>query len=150
MKVDVQKILLELKNLPEYGSQISLQGVEGINDYFYGTGKGSELKHEEKDFIVPNFPSMEYTNSVIKELKMFRTRVMRMEHKTCYTYHKDPTQRLHIPLITNDDCFMIIEDKVYRYPADGSYYLIDTTKKHTFVNASFDCRIHLVGCVEIS
>lgn len=147
MKINIEKILLELQDLPKYSLQISLQGVKDVDDYFYGTGKGAELNHKETDFIFPNFPNMKYTNSVIKELKMFRTRLMRMQQKTCYTYHKDPTKRLHIPLITNENCFMIIEDQVHRYPADGSYYLIDTTKKHTFVNASFDYRIHLVGCV---
>jgi len=69
-----------------------------------------------------------------------------MGGKTCYTYHQDPTKRIHIPLITNENCFMVIEDEIYRYPAEGDYYLVDTTKRHTFVNASFEERIHIVGC----
>ena len=149
MKIDVKKILLELQDLPKYSSQISLQGVKDIDDCFYGTGRLTNLEnHKESDFIVPNFPHMEYTNHILKELKMFRSRVMKLDAKACYTYHKDPTKRLHIPLITNENCFFVIEDEIVRLPADGNYYLIDTTKKHTFVNSSLESRIHIVGCVE--
>lgn len=146
--IDIERILLELELLPKYDTQISLQGIKGINDPNYGTGRLMDLNNSEKDFIEPLFPQMKYTYSILNELKMFRTRIMRMNEKTCYSYHKDPTKRVHIPLITNENCFMVIEDKIYRYPANGNYYLVDTTKKHTFINASFEKRIHLVGCVE--
>jgi len=72
---------------------------------------------------------------------------MNMKPTTCYSYHWDPTKRMHIPLLTNENNFFVIDDEISRYPADGSYYLIDTTKKHTFVNASFENRLHIVGCV---
>ena len=148
MSIDIERILLELELLPQYKNQISLQTVEGETDPNYGTGQLNNLKHKEEDFNIPLFPQLKYVNSIIKKLKMFRTRVMRMSSKTCYSYHKDPSQRIHIPLITNENCFFVIDDKVSRYPADGNYYLIDTTKKHTFVNASFEKRIHIIGGVE--
>ena len=56
-----------------------------------------------------------------------------------------PGKRFHIPLITNDNCFFVVDDKIVRYPADGNYYIVDTTKKHTAVNASWEDRIHLIG-----
>jgi len=31
-------------------------------------------------------------------------------------------------------------------PADGRYYEIDTTQKHTALNGSWEDRIHIVGC----
>jgi len=70
---------------------------------------------------------------------------MNLKSKTCYTYHQDYGKRFHIPIITNDSCFFVIDDKIKRYPADGNYYIIDTTKKHTAVNASWKDRIHLIG-----
>ena len=146
---NIDKILLELELLPEYDTQISLQTVEGETDYSYGTGKLTSLNNnKEKDFIVPLF-DIPYTNSIIKDLGMYRTRVMRMHSKTCYSYHQDPTMRIHIPLITNDKCFMIIDDEIIRYSADGNYYIMDTTKMHTAVNASFEERIHIVGCIDV-
>lgn len=145
MPIDIQRILLELKSLPEYDTQISLQGVEGKSDHNHGTGRGV-FPHVESDFKIPIF-DLPYTNSIILMLNLVRTRVMRMKPKTCYSYHSDMTKRIHIPLITNENCFMVIEDEIFRYPADGNYYIMDTTKKHTAVNASFRERIHIVGCI---
>lgn len=146
---NIDRILLELELLPEYDTQISLQTVDGESDYNYGTGKlTSRDKHIEQDFIIPLF-DIPYTNSILKDLNMYRTRVMRMHSKTCYSYHKDPTMRIHIPLITNDECFIIVDDKVIRYPADGNHYIVDTTKMHTAVNASLEERIHIIGCINV-
>ena len=146
---NMKRILLELELLPKYDTQISLQTVEGETDYNYGAGKlTSRDKHKEQDFIIPLF-NIPYTNSILKDLNMYRTRVLRMYSKTCYSYHQDPTMRIHIPLITNDKCFMVIDDQVIRYPADGNHYIVDTTKMHTAVNASFEERIHIVGCIDV-
>jgi hypothetical protein len=147
-KINIDLILLELENLPEYKNQISIQGVKGVKDPFYGTGRWRDLKHEEYEFTEPNF-NIPYTNEIIKSLNMYRTRLMNMPPKTCYTYHRDFKQRMHIPLITNEDCFFLIEDEVVRLPADGNHYLINTTKRHTFINASLEYRLHLVGCVDV-
>ena len=148
MFIDIQKILNELKKIPKQ-EQIMLQKVKGKDDNYgigsYGVTVSED--HPEREFNVSVYPELEYTNSIITELNMYRTRVMRMSKKSCYSYHFDRTKRIHIPLITNKDCFMVIEDKVFRYPADGNYYIIDTTKMHTFVNASKEERIHIVGCI---
>ena len=88
-----------------------------------------------------------YINSIIKDLNLYRTRVMNMEPKTCYTLHRDWTKRIHIPVITNNNCFLIINNEIKHYPADGNYYLTDTTQLHTAVNASRKNRIHIVGVV---
>ena len=86
-----------------------------------------------------------YINSIIEEHNLYRVRLMKLKSKTCYSYHQDQCKRFHIPLITNDNCFFVIEDEIKRYPADGNYFIIDTNKKHTAVNASWDDRIHLIG-----
>ena len=147
MKIQIDKILEELKSLPWYDKQIALQGVQGQTDPFYGIGKLSDIGYEETEFTHPLFPSLEYTNQILFELKMCRTRVMKLYPGRCYSYHRDPSKRMHIPLITNENCMFIIDDKVYRYPADGNSYLINTTKKHTAINASKEDRYHIVGCV---
>ena len=133
MRIDIEHILLELESLPEYDTQLSLQVTSSGSS---GEGKLNDLDFLEKDFNVFAY-DLPYTNSILSELGMYRTRLMNMKPKTCYSYHWDPTKRMHIPLITNENNFFVIDDEVSRYPADGSYYLIDTTKKHTFVNASF-------------
>ena len=147
MSVDLQKIKEELKILPKFEDQICLQGVKDNTDPFFGCGtftRIQELGYNEKDFDKPIF-DMPYINSLIKDLKMYRTRVMNLKSKTCYTYHRDYSKRLHIPIITNENCFIIIDKEVNHYPADGSCYIIDTTKFHTALNASREDRIHIVG-----
>jgi hypothetical protein len=152
MSIDIKRILFEMDmHISEdllKESQISLQGVEGNYDPLYGTGRLEKVNHREEQFCINNFPKMDYTNAVLESLGMFRSRIMRMKPKSCYTYHQDPTMRMHIPLVTNDHCFIIIDDIVHRYPADGNSYLVDTTKMHTAVNASREVRIHIVGCVD--
>lgn len=147
MKILINRILKELEALPPYEYQIALQGVQGQTDPFYGIGKLAGLQHKEPDFIHPIFPELKYTNKVLFDLGMCRSRLMKLKPSACYSYHKDASERIHIPLITNENCFMIIEDELFRYPADGSHYLINTTKMHTAINASKEDRIHIVGCV---
>lgn len=147
MSINIERILLELELLPKFDTQISIQGVLGNKDPLYGTGKLAKLKHTEEEFTVPNFSGLVYTNYVLEKLGMYRTRLMNLKPKTCYSYHRDPTVRLHIPLTTNDNCFFVIDDEVIRYPADGNYFIVDTRKMHTAVNTSYEDRLHLVGCI---
>ena len=145
--VDIKTILKELENLPEYNTQISLQGVEGQIDPLYGTGQLSDCKHKEPEFIYPIFSELKYTNKILFDLGMCRSRLMKLKPFHCYSYHKDASKRMHIPLITNERCMFIIDDEVHRYPADGNSYVIDTTKMHTAINASHEDRYHIVGCL---
>ena len=148
MNIDIDRILLEMELLPELKwGQICLQGVKGNNDPFLGRGKVVDIikkGYKETDFTYLLF-DMPYTNSIINNLNLCRTRIMNLKYKTCYSYHQDLTKRIHIPLVTNENCWIIIEKEVKHYPADGNWYEINTTKKHTAVNASWEDRIHLVG-----
>jgi len=146
MNINIDRILLELERLPEYDTQIGLQGIPGSDDHHYATGRITNKEHKETDFTEFLF-DLPYTNSILKENKVCRARVMRMKPKTCYTYHQDYTKRLHIPLITNESCFLIVDKEVLHLPADGGIYIIDTTKFHTAVNASLKERIHIIGCL---
>ena len=50
-------------------------------------------------------------------------------------------------MVTNKNCWIILNREVIHLPADGNYYEIDTTQEHTAVNGSWENRIHLVGAV---
>lgn len=143
-RFDLEKVLNEISKAGLDTDQIMLQGIEGQTDKTFGTGSISNYALEEKDFQYSLF-DLPYTNSLLEKYSMVRTRIMTMSSKTCYSYHWDLSSRIHLPLVANEDCFFVIEDKVYRTPADGSVYRVDTTKKHTFVNASFEKRIHIMG-----
>jgi len=106
---------------------------------------------QEKDFTETcDFLKGTYTAEVIDIFKekygAVRGRYMMMNWKTCLTYHKDPTTRIHLPLVANEDCFMIIDDKVEKLQ-EGTTYHVDTTKKHTALNAGRHLRFHIVFCL---
>ena len=147
--IDIERILLELEMLPKYKNQIMLQTYEGNEDPFDGTGKLPALVRSETDYDMPLFDlpffKLPYTNSIISDLGMFRTRVMLLRPYQCLSYHRDATPRIHIPLITDEKCMLIVDDKVIRLPADGNHYKIDTTLYHTALNGSNIERIHIVG-----
>ena len=149
MNIDIEKIKSELKLLPKFDEQICLQGTKDNLDPFWGVGKWNEkyeMGYKETDFSTFIF-DLPYINSILSDLKMYRTRVMNLKPKTCYTYHKDLSKRIHIPIETNESCFIIIDKQIFHYPADGNYHVVDTTKNHTALNASMLDRIHIVGVI---
>ena len=144
---DLNKIKSELDLLPKWEDQICLQGTKTIKDHSAGTGRAIDLPEKEVEFTYPLF-DIPYINSIIKEHNLYRVRLMNLKSKTCYSYQKDQGKRFHIPIITNENCFFIVEDKLIRYSADGNYCIVDTSKKHTAVNASWKDRIHLIGYLD--
>ena len=149
VQYDVERILLEMESLPEWDLQICLQSYEGNEDHTFGCGllqKIHDAGRLETDLTHKIF-NIPYVNSIIDEYQLYRTKFFKMRPYQCYSYHRDQTKRLHIPIITNDKCFLMVDDEVVRTPVEGNPYVIDTTKIHTAVNASFEERIHLIGCI---
>lgn len=74
---------------------------------------------------------------------------MKLNPKTCYSYHTDRTPRTHLAVHTHPDCYFMLNKNVFHVPSNGHAYQIDTTKYHTAFNATLDFeRIHIVGCVK--
>mgnify|MGYP001424922260 CR=1 FL=1 len=144
--IDIERILYEMQILPQYEEQLALQTALGTK--LTGEGALSDLDDVSENMFTEFIYNMPYTNSILKAHNVYRARIMNLGPKTNYTYHQDPTKRFHIPLITNDSCFFVIDDKVVRYPANGNYYIVDTTKLHTAINASSENRVHIVGCID--
>lgn len=148
-RVDIERLRAEVMSIADncmHDGQIMVQGIEGKN-HLYGTGSLLDYPEKEEDFVVPlwNTP---YIYETLNRLKMYRSRIM-IRRKSVYTWHCDPTPRIHIPIVTNPETnFMVIEDNVIRMPADGSVYWTDTRLMHTFVNTEKEDRIHIVGCIK--
>ena len=151
---DIDRVIEELRCilntdhfLGQIPDQVCIQTVEG-KDYLYGARGGNEFEEDESDFNVFYWP-MPYINSILEGVGLVRSRMMNLKSKTCLSYHKDPTVRFHMPVITNESCFIIIDKEVHHLPV-GKCYIIDSTLPHTAVNASFEDRIHIIGTVEHS
>ena len=100
--------------------------------------------------LVPEFKGTyfeEVFNILKKNFKLGRVRILLKEPRSTLSWHRDPEPRLHIPIITNKGCRMVIEDVCKHMPADGSVTITNNTKYHNFFNGGEQNRIHLVACV---
>ena len=97
----------------------------------------------------------DYENTYFKEVfdtlsskyKLGRVRILLKEPRSTLSWHRDPEPRLHIPIITNPGCQMVIDHVSMHMPADGSVWITNNTKYHNAFNGGEENRIHLVACV---
>ena len=82
-----------------------------------------------------------------KKFKLGRVRILLKEPRSTLSWHRDPEPRLHIPIITNPGCIMVIEEVAKHLPADGSAWITNNMKYHNFFNGGEEDRIHLVACL---
>ena len=88
----------------------------------------------------------EVINIINETYNTTKWRFMRLSsERRAYSYHKDETKRLHIPLLTNDECMFIIEKQLYEMNQPGVLYEMDTTQYHTALNLGWSDRVHMVG-----
>ena len=97
----------------------------------------------------------DYENTYFKDVfdvlssnyKLGRVRILLKEPRSTLSWHRDPEPRLHIPIITNPGCLMVIDNVAKHMPADGSVWITNNKKYHNAFNGGEENRIHLVACV---
>lgn len=152
-------------------NQICLNTINGFDDdYLLGTGSllFDWNKKNTNDITKLNVPLKEnvlneadFTNlctqfkgtifeEIYKELDTYyilgRVRLIRSLPKTCMSWHKDTSIRIHYPIKTQEGCFMVIDDEV-KHLEKNKWWWTNTLLKHTAVNSTKELRIHLVVCV---
>lgn len=95
-----------------------------------------------------NISSIPYTREIVKDLQQkfnFSSATYRcLMPDTCYSWHTDIGKNcIHIPIITNEGCRFVYEDKVYYMPADGAVYHVSNDNPHSFMNAGKSPRVHI-------
>ena len=106
-----------------------------------------ESKYTE---LVPEFEDTyfkEVYETLKSKFKLGRVRLLLKEPRSTLSWHKDPEPRLHIPIVTNKGCMMVIENVAKHLPADGKVWITNNTKYHNFFNGGEQARVHLVACV---
>ncbi len=150
---DEQNLEADILNKPD--GQIAIQTNDpSYTNWTAGVGKSSKKTPEwEHEFchIQPELRGTvieDYLNWL--EVPVYRTRIMLSRSKTCYSIHRDYSPRLHLPLITNEQCNFVFANpaQLIHMPADGKTYWVDTRKDHTFMNGSQESRLHLVMIVK--
>jgi hypothetical protein len=143
----------DIVNQPD--GQIAIQSNElNVNNHRAGIGKSSAKTPEWEQSFCHLQPK--YKDTAIAEyldwlnVSTYRTRIMLSRPKTCYSIHNDYSPRLHLPLVTNDQCYFLFTnpEKMIHMPADGKTYWVDTREYHTFLNGSTSNRLHLVMIVK--
>jgi hypothetical protein len=109
-----------------------------------GKSQGKELAYTN---LNPFFKDTIF-EELINKYRLLRTRLMWVGPYACYSMHKDETPRIHIPLITNTQCYFLFYPGQLTNLRTGYVWWADTTKHHTFINCSDQHRLHLVGVVE--
>ena len=118
-------------------TNIEEQRLEPVQEHLY-----TEICPEFKDTYVE-----EVYNLITSKFKLGRVRFLMKPPRSCLSWHRDPEMRLHIPIITNEGCRMVIEDTSFHMPSNGNGYITDNTKYHNFFNGSEFDRVHLVSTI---
>ena len=146
---------IPLNQIPNDENSIKGNNIRGIY-WTIPDEKGKEVARDipidESKYtqLVPEFENTyfnEVYNSLKKRFKLGRVRLLLKEPRSTLSWHKDPEPRLHIPIITNLGCSMVIENIAKHIPADGHVTITNNTKYHNFFNGGEQARIHLVACV---
>ena len=117
-------------------------GKEAVRDIPIDESKYTQLV---SDFHNTYFEKV--YNILKKKFKLGRVRILLKEPRSTLSWHRDPEPRLHIPIITNPGCRMVIENIAKHMPADGTVTITNNKKYHNFFNGGEQARIHLVACV---
>jgi hypothetical protein len=150
--IDVDAVLHELNTLDSIvwtdyiqGRQTGLQYKLGEDPWASAVGKsqGNETQYTE---INPFFKNTIF-ETIIEKYNLKKTRLMWINEKSCYSLHSDETARIHIPLITNPECYFLFKSGSLHHLTAGSVWWVDTRLIHTFLNCSNHPRLHLVGIV---
>ena len=117
-------------------------GKEVSRDIDIDESKYTELVTEFEDTYFK-----EVYDTLKSKFRLGRVRLLLKEPRSTLSWHKDPEPRLHIPIVTNKGCMMVIENIAKHMPADGTVTITNNKKFHNFFNGGEQARIHLVACV---
>ncbi len=146
---------IPLNQIPDDSNSIKGHNIRGkywtISDES-GKEVSRDIDIDESKYtqLVPEFKNTYFQNVyevLRKKFKLGRVRLLLKEPRSTLSWHKDPEPRLHIPIITNLGCSMVIENVAKHLPADGHVTITNNTKYHNFFNGGEQGRIHLVACV---
>ena len=146
---------ISLNQIPGDSESIKGENIKGI----YWTKPGSSGKEEIRakpineslytEFVkdLEDTYFKEVYDTLSKKFKLGRVRILLKEPRSTLSWHRDPEPRLHIPIITNPGCIMVIENVAKHLPADGSAYITNNVKYHNAYNGGEENRVHLVACL---
>ena len=141
----------------KHGDPESVKGSKARGIYWTKPDKsGAEVSRDvnidesEYSEFIPDYENTyfkEVFDVISSKYKLGRVRILLKEPRSTLSWHKDTEPRLHIPIITNPGCLMVIDNVAKHMPADGSVWITNNTKYHNAFNGGEENRVHLVACV---
>ena len=146
---------ISLNQIPNDENSIKGNNIRGkywtiADDTGKEVARDIDIDESKYTQLVPEFENTYYKEVyeiLSKKFKLGRVRLLLKEPRSTLSWHKDPECRLHVPIITNKGCSMVIENVAKHLPADGKVWITNNTKYHNFFNGGEQSRIHLVACV---
>jgi len=144
---------INLKRIPELPKSTGGNYLQGSYWTMYNGGEVKRASTIPEDMFTQFDPLYEGTyfhelhNKISEDYTIGRFRLLQKEPRTVLSWHRDPDLRIHIPIITNPGCKLVVGGSVYHLPADGHAYLVNTKQYHTVFNGGESTRIHLVANV---
>jgi len=139
------------------GDPDSVKGSKARGIYWTKPDKSGEevsrdinIDESEYSEFIPDYENTyfkEVFDVISSKYKLGRVRILLKEPRSTLSWHRDPEPRLHIPIITNPGCLMVIDNVAKHMPADGSVWITNNTKYHNAFNGGEENRVHLVACV---
>jgi hypothetical protein len=153
VKIDLERLIEEALKLTwdevnqKTITQVAIQNG-GVDDWAEGTGSRPNTSETQWDKLHPSLAGTWWETDFFPSLpwKVYRTRIMTMEGRRCYSIHKDDNPRLHIALKTSGQARFIFTNppEIIHIPADGHVWWVDTRNEHTAINGSIEPRVHLL------
>ena len=146
---------IPINQIPNDESSIKGNNIRGrywtiADDTGKEVSRDIDIDESKYTQLVPEFEKTyfkEVFETLKERFKLGRVRLLLKEPRSTLSWHKDPECRLHVPIITNKGCSMVIENVAKHLPADGKVWITNNTKYHNFFNGGEQARIHLVACV---
>ena len=146
---------IPINQIPNDESSITGNNIRGkywtiADDTGKEVSRDIEIDESKYTQLVPEFEKTyfkEVFETLKERFKLGRVRLLLKEPRSTLSWHKDPECRLHVPIITNKGCSMVIENVAKHLPADGKVWITNNTKYHNFFNGGEQPRIHLVACI---
>jgi hypothetical protein len=134
--------------------------IKELKDVFYPEGKPNYkvFKYmnlsQPFEHVNPTQACIGEIDTVIKKIDSLgfyprRARVTVLKAGCIGDYHRDGDAntyiaRIHIPIITNEECIHYCEGEKLHMPADGSVYIMWVNKMHQIQNTSKQNRYHII------
>ena len=116
---------IPLNRIPNDQSSIEGNNVRGkywtiADESGKEVSRDIEIDESKYTELVPDFEDTyfkEVYETLKSKFKLGRVRLLLKEPRSTLSWHKDPEPRLHIPIITNKGCMMVIENVAKHMPA---------------------------------